>query len=78
LSRTSPDRIGINLHSSEAKKYFFFEKKKQKTFTFLVDATYTMGTCPSEQKFFGSFFQKKNCFLSLVNLSGDLCDQAAN
>jgi hypothetical protein len=43
----------------EGRKYFFFEKKKQKTFALLVDATGTIGTYLSESKFFGSFFQKR-------------------
>jgi ABC-type amino acid transport substrate-binding protein/cytochrome c5 len=48
--------------SSIARKQFFFEKKHQKTFT-------RSGTCQShqsrqlnEQKFFGSFFQKRTTF----------------
>jgi hypothetical protein len=44
-------------------KVFFFEKKKQKTFMF-------SGACwgevrDSEQKFFGSFFQKRTFFSTL-------------
>jgi hypothetical protein len=31
---------------SEAREYFFFEKKKQKTFALLVDAAGAIGTHP--------------------------------
>jgi hypothetical protein len=34
----------IDNHIGEARKYFFFEKKKQKTFDRLVDATDPTGT----------------------------------
>jgi hypothetical protein len=48
----------------KAGKNFFFEKKKQKT-----SANWRMGrhTCHNrqEQKFFGSFFSKKNFLLPL-------------
>jgi hypothetical protein len=47
-----------------SKEDFFFEKKKQKTFTPWSRASPT-GPAPNEQKFFGSFFLKKNCLLSL-------------
>jgi len=45
------------------KEGFFFEKKKQKTFALallLLGALVSAGAEPNEQKFFGSFFQKKN------------------
>jgi len=47
------------------RKYFFFEKKKQKTFICLVDAAGTIDTHRNEQKFFGSFFQKRTASLVL-------------
>jgi len=37
-----------NRHTGEARKYFFFEKKKQKTFTLLVDAAVATGTQQSK------------------------------
>jgi hypothetical protein len=43
-------------------KVFFFEKKKQKTFEIsfrCVVFPAGMGAAPKEQKFFGSFFQKR-------------------
>jgi hypothetical protein len=41
------------------RKQFFFEKKNQKTFA-LGDALHPRGPRqPTEQKFFGSFFQKR-------------------
>jgi hypothetical protein len=47
----------------EESKRFFFEKKKQKTF-----ANCGLRHCcchtPQEQKFFGSFFQKRTSFFS--------------
>jgi hypothetical protein len=44
-------------------KRFFFEKKKQKTFTLLVSVRPT-DSGPKGQKFFASFFQKRSaCFL---------------
>jgi hypothetical protein len=44
---------------SEARKQFFFERKNQKTFVRLLDAADTTGPYLIEQKFFGSFFQKR-------------------
>jgi hypothetical protein len=44
--------------SSARKKAFFFEKKKQKTFMSL--RALAMSPRQRAQKFFGSFFQKKN------------------
>ena len=41
----------------KASKAFFFEKKKQKTFATFFRASERPG--PNEQKFFGSFFQKR-------------------
>jgi hypothetical protein len=44
--------------ASEQASMFFFEKKNQKTFaTFTRDVSTSPGT--QEQKFFGSFFQKR-------------------
>jgi hypothetical protein len=49
--------------SSKAERSSFFEKKKQKTFApsrrHLTSMTSACAD-PNEQKFFGSFFQKKN------------------
>jgi hypothetical protein len=42
-------------------KDFFFEKKKQKTFTPAVRAR--RNARPNVRKFFGSFFQKRTSFL---------------
>ncbi len=44
------------------RKQFFFEKKNQKTFVTLVHAEANL------QKFFGSFFQKRTCFLTFICL----------
>jgi len=55
-----------NRCASEARKYFFFEKKKQKTFALLVDALDATGTYRRAQKFFGSFFQKRTAFFALA------------
>jgi hypothetical protein len=49
----------------KGRKYFFFEKKKQKTFAPLVCAPGTIATHTKEQKFFGSFFQKRTASLLL-------------
>jgi hypothetical protein len=45
----------------EGSKRFFFEKKKQKTFDY---GGMRRGRCqsPQDQKFFGSFFQKRTSF----------------
>jgi hypothetical protein len=48
--------------SGAARKYFFFEKKKQKTFALQVRASNRRDTYLIEQKFFGSFFQKRTAF----------------
>jgi hypothetical protein len=45
----------------QERKDFFFEKKKQKTFLPAVRAS--RNARASMQKFFGSFFQKRTCFL---------------
>jgi hypothetical protein len=45
-----------------ARKVFFFEKKKQKTFSLLCSAKAVEAArhnAHNEQKFFGSFFQKR-------------------
>jgi len=46
------------------KKVFFFEKKNQKTFVCLVPRKSTQFVTAKEQKFFGSFFQKRTLLLS--------------
>jgi hypothetical protein len=51
---------------AKPKKYFFFEKKKQKTFILLVDAAGKQDTYRGEQKFFGSFFQKRTASFPLL------------
>jgi hypothetical protein len=43
-------------------KRFFFEKKKQKTFTNWATGGAT--STDQDQKFFGSFFQKRTAFLA--------------
>jgi hypothetical protein len=43
------------------RKNFFFEKKKQKTFTNWSRAR-PRGAATYDQKFFGSFFQKRTAF----------------
>jgi hypothetical protein len=53
----------LRLNSTQARKYFFFEKKKQKTFVGLVEATDTIDTYRSEQSFLLLFFKKED-FLS--------------
>jgi hypothetical protein len=50
----------------EVRKYFFFEKKKQKTFVPSANAADTSSTSLKYQKFFGSFFQKRTAFLTLA------------
>jgi hypothetical protein len=47
----------------EVSKQFFFEKKNQKTFVLRAEAFSTPRE--AEQKFFGSFFQKRTAFLEL-------------
>ncbi len=49
-------------------KFFFFEKKKQKTFLILASASPDR-LSPDSQKFFGSFFQKRTFFLPLFLIS---------
>jgi hypothetical protein len=45
---------------SRVRKYFFFEKKKQKTFAFLATRSrFLLGAPSNEQEFFGSFLQKR-------------------
>jgi len=46
------------------KEVFFFEKKNQKTFVCLVPRKSTQFVTAKEQKFFGSFFQKRTLLLS--------------
>jgi len=50
-----------SLARSKESKHFFFEKKKQKTFDPAVRAS--RNARARVQKFFGSFFSKKNAFL---------------
>jgi hypothetical protein len=53
--------------TQEARKYFFFEKKKQKTFICCVQNPCSMGSLDdarNRQKFFGSFFQKRTAFFA--------------
>jgi len=45
----------------EGEEDFFFEKKKQKTFT-SWDACPQQGHVSGNQKFFGSFFHKRTSF----------------
>jgi hypothetical protein len=50
------------------KEGFFFEKKKQKTFVnfAMTERHFTFPASHKIQKFFGSFFQKTNCFSCLT------------
>jgi hypothetical protein len=53
----------------EGRKYFFFEKKKQKTFTCFVQPTVSQESLDLTQqiKVFGSFFQKRTAsFASII------------
>jgi hypothetical protein len=49
---------------------FFFEKKNQKTFALARplpgESSAATATKPNEQKFFGSFFQKRTFFTSSI------------
>ena len=56
-------RHDAGLSDSEAKKYFFFEKKNQKTFSRWLRAW--TARAPIRQKFFGSFFQKRTASVGL-------------
>jgi hypothetical protein len=50
------------------RKQFFFEKKNQKTFICFSISPWPAGGAPNEQKFFVSFFQKRNTsFPSLLS-----------
>jgi hypothetical protein len=52
---------GGNAQRGDCKrKQFFFEKKNQKTFAFLGDVPIGQAASPNNQKFFVSFFQKRN------------------
>jgi hypothetical protein len=53
------------LRVSEERKYFFFEKKKQKTFALQDAAADMIGTYRSEQKFLVLFFKKELLSLRL-------------
>jgi hypothetical protein len=48
---------GGRLAQAGGRKHFFFEKKKQKTLH--VRAAVVQPASPKDQKFFGSFFQKR-------------------
>jgi hypothetical protein len=50
-------------HREEGRKVFFFEKKKQKTFTSL-GSVYPGKAEARVEKFFGSFFQKRTAYFS--------------
>jgi hypothetical protein len=52
------------LLARERSKVFFFEKKKQKTFTLWRGVP--AGAYARVQKFFGSFFQKRTASYSLL------------
>jgi hypothetical protein len=53
------------LIDGKGRKYFFFEKKKQKTFASFTTHQENPGAFLKEQKFFVSFFQKRRpSFLS--------------
>jgi hypothetical protein len=59
-----------DLTFQQARKHFFFEKKKQKTFM-------SLGQCcrnvrDSDHTFFGSFFQKRTLFLTFSETPGVL------
>jgi hypothetical protein len=53
---------------SEARKYFFFEKKKQKTLVSWLTRP-MRATRIRSKKFFGSFFRKRTAFLRLPFLA---------
>jgi hypothetical protein len=58
-----------------ASKYFFFEKKKQKTFA--LETVVLETPVPSGQKFFGvAFLQKSDRFLALSLLSSESFNEA--
>jgi len=59
MKSTISGRPGVVL---ERKKDFFFEKKKQKTFTHWL-RPFRRGS-GQESKVFWFFFSKKNCFLA--------------
>jgi hypothetical protein len=53
----------------KARKNFFFEKKKQKTFTICGQQAVQIGqpdAARNRQKFFGSFFQKRTASFSCL------------
>jgi hypothetical protein len=54
--------------AKQGRKYFFFEKKKQKTFVRSVKRP----ARPKRQKFFGSFFQKRTASLLRQWLNGSV------
>jgi hypothetical protein len=57
------------LFRAEGRKYFFFEKKKQKTFarcTLRWGKSGKFAAARSSQKFFGSFFQKRTASFCYV------------
>jgi hypothetical protein len=58
------ERCGKIGYTIEARKFFFFEKKKQKTFVHLADAVDTRSADTKLIKVFWFFFSKKNCSLT--------------
>jgi hypothetical protein len=57
------------LPDGPGRKYFFFEKKKQKTFDSVKRVSRLTGAAPKEVKVFWFFFSKKNCFLGTCRQS---------
>jgi hypothetical protein len=58
LTQIIPYPVSLRPESESERKAFFFEKKKQKTFI-CFGFGFSGWAQPSEQKFFGSFFQKR-------------------
>jgi len=59
--------LGAPKNMKKVRKAFFSEEKKQKTFMSLVRAV-RLEYAPKEQKFFGSFFQKRTFLLLALSL----------
>jgi hypothetical protein len=51
---------------AKPRKQFFFEKKNQKTFDYVELIRGSRGAAANEQKFFGSFFQKRTASFLLA------------
>jgi hypothetical protein len=65
----------MNDHGTPLEESTSFLKKKQKTFN-LANYAYRNLRALNEQKFFGSFFQKRTCFsccYALDCLAGGVC-----